>query len=105
MTQVRFGDASCSLSKDQDIGESDWHYLLTGLVTNPKYRRAGLASRLLEICKFIGQQDGLNIRLWAGPFDDAPMDMQALFEFYQRHGFEFFDPERPNWMEFVVEKT
>lgn len=91
--KVAYGAAECILSVE------DGHYLLTCLEVPYQFRGYGHASRLIEICKFIAREDSMSLQLWAG-LGCEKFDQQALFEFYQRHGFYFFDPERPNWMEY-----
>lgn len=91
---IKFGAASCRLesSGDPDV------YWLTCLRTEFEFQNRGMASRLLEICKFIAEQDGKVLRLWIGKFDRG-LSTDQLLQFYQKHGFVRFDPMRPTYME------
>jgi len=64
---------------------------LKGLKVDPEHRGQGYATKLLEhaLEKYKDQQ--LSMR--AKPYDDKPVDVEALKRFYQRYGFEVYDDE------------
>lgn len=97
--RIQISGASCNLGLTYENDPKNQHYLLTALEVDPRQRGQGLASYIIEACKTVANMDGYDIRLWAA-LGTTSFDQQALFEFYQRHGFYFFDATRPNWMEY-----
>jgi GNAT superfamily N-acetyltransferase len=93
---IQVGPSSCQLELEVEGGVQ--FYYLGFLQTEVGFQGQGYASKVVEVCQFLAGREGYPIRLWAGQFAKG-MDTQALYEFYQRKGFVFFDAKRPNWME------
>jgi GNAT superfamily N-acetyltransferase len=61
---------------------------VTHLLTPDQHRGQGYASLLMQKLCAEADEAGKVLLLMPKPYDDAPMDREALVSFYQRFGFE-----------------
>ena len=60
---------------------------LSGLVVDSAQRGHGYARKLMQQVMTEADQSGVALMVIVEPFDDAPMETEALSEWYERMGF------------------
>lgn len=86
--QIRFNGGQGTLCQN---GDNDTPMCFQSFLVDHGYRRKGVGKTILRLVKKIARKYNKPVYLNASPFDDRPMDLETLKNFYNRMGFHF-DP-------------